>query len=640
MDKRIHAVLTLLSGLGVAVATVTGWSVPAWIAVVAGAPFALAAALRSLKRRELDVNVLMVVAAVGSVALGHVVEAGVLLFLFSLAATLEEYAMARTESAIEALVALRPDSATLVSAEGDRQVRVEDLRRGDTVRVQSFAQVPIDAVVLRGSSSVDNSSMTGESEPVPVAEGAQVFAGTQNLEGSFEAEVLSEAGATQLDKVVSLVKEAQESKGSGEKLSHWFGQTFTFGVIGAFMVSFLVRIMVGQEPRVAAYGALALLVALSPCALVISVPATTLSALAWAARRGMLVRGGRVVELLGKVTTMALDKTGTLTAGKPELAELCVCDTVPVAAGSYGVCLESGACWSGGDMSAEARRALAVAAAVEQHSDHPIAGAILAGAREHGCELEEATEVTVEPGFGVRAMLRGVPIKIGQPRFFEELPGQLDESAQRMREHGMTVAVLQFGDSFAAFGLRDQVREGATEFVKKIRSIGIKRIAMLTGDNERTARAVSALTGIEEVHAGLLPQEKEAWVRNVEESGEKVLFVGDGVNDAPSLTRSTVGVSMGGLGSDIAMQSSSVVLMHNDLGGIADLVRLGRRANRVIGANLVFAGAMVVLLALMTFVLERWFPAHQNLVLPLAVIGHEGSTALVVLNGVRLLRGP
>lgn len=640
MDKRTHAFLTVVSGLGVVMATVTGWLIPAYAAVVAGAPFALAAAYRSLMRKELDVNVLMVVAAIGSVFLGHVVEAGVLLFLFSLAATLEEFAMARTQSAIESLVALRPDSATLIDGGQEREVAVEDLRRGDTIRVMPFSQVPIDAVVTRGESSVDNSSMTGESEPVEVRSGAHVFAGTQNLAGAFDAVVDAEVGSTQLDKVVALVKEAQESKGSGEKLSHWFGQTFTLAVVGAFVVSFLVRILIGQEPRLAAYGALALLVALSPCALVISVPATTLSALAWAARRGMLVRGGKVVEMLGRVTTVALDKTGTLTLGKPQLAELCVCEREPVTAASGSKCLQSGACWHGGAMAPESRRVLGVAAAVEQYSDHPIAAAILEAAREHGCEFGEATGVSVEPGYGVKATLDGIPAMVGQPRFFQEIPPHLRESADDMRDKGMTVAILSYADSFAALGVRDTVRSSATDSVQRMRQLGIKRVAMLTGDNERTAQAVASEVGIDEVYAGLLPQEKEAWVREIEASGERVLFVGDGVNDAPSLTRATVGVGMGGLGSDIALQSSSVVLMHNDLAGVSDLIRLGRRANRVITANLVFASAVVVLLTVMTFVLERWWPGQRNLVLPLAVIGHEGSTAIVVLNGIRLLRGP
>jgi len=629
-----------LSGLGVAIGTVTGWVAPAYVAVVAGAPFALAAAFRSVRRKALDVNVLMIVAGAGSVALGHVLEAGILFFLFSLAATLEEFAMSRTQSAIEALVALRPDSALVLVGGEERTVAVADLRRGDRIRVNPFSQVPIDAVVLQGESTVDNSSMTGESEPVSVGEGAMVFAGTQNLGGSFEALVEAEMGSTQLDKVVALVKEAQESKGSGEKVSHWFGKTFTQAVMVACVVSFLVRILVGQDLMAAAYGSLALLVALSPCALVISVPATTLSALAWAARRGMLVRGGRVIELLGKITTVALDKTGTLTLGKPRLAELCVCATEAVAVASKSHCQEGGACWRGGAMSSGAKEVLAMAAAVEQYSDHPIAEAIKVAAREQGCELPEATQVVVRPGYGVEANLDGAEVRIGQARFFEDMPARLRESADAMRDKGMTVAILNSGEDFAVLGLQDTIRQEAPASIRRFRDLGISRIAMLTGDNERTAHSVAAEADISEVHALLLPQDKEAWIRETEAAGERVLFVGDGINDAPSLTRASVGVGMGGLGSDIALQSSSVVLMHNDLGRIADLIRLGRRANRVVTANLVFAGTIVVLLTLMTFVLERWWPEHRNLVLPLAVMGHEGSTAIVALNGIRLLRGP
>jgi Cd2+/Zn2+-exporting ATPase len=639
VSARWHALLTTVCGLALAANLVFGWPWAGYVAVAAGAPFALGAASRSIRGRAVDVNVLMVLAGAGAVALGHVPEAAVLLFLFSLASTLEEYAMARTQSAIEGLVRLRPQAARKVEDGAESEVRVEDLRRGDLVRILPFEGVPVDAEVVSGSSSVDRSSMSGESQPVPAQAGDTVLAGTQNLEGTLLARVVAEAGATALDRIVELVRQAQESKGSGERVSLWFGQRYTFFVLGAFLVSFLVRYMTGQAVSPALYGALGLLVALSPCALVISTPSATLSALSWAARRGMLVRGGAVIESAGKVDVVALDKTGTLTEGRPRLVELCCCGAVPVAAGRHDGMGD--ACWHGGpEMNPAARDVLAVAAAVESHSTHPIADAIVAAAREQGCAIPEAAEVSVAPGLGVEAEVRGRRVRIGQPRFFPDLRQEFVDLADGMRSQGMTVAILSVDGEFAALGLRDRVRPEAGQAVAGLRAMGVRRIALLTGDSEPTARAVAREAGIEEYAAGLMPEDKEAWVRKASEGGATVLFVGDGINDAPVLTRSPVGVAMGGLGSDIAMNAANVVLMNDDLRQVEALVRLGRKSNRIIRGNLVFAAGIIVGLAAMTFVLEAVWPEGRSLILPLAVVGHEGSTAIVVLNGLRLLRGP
>lgn len=644
--RDFQSLLTLLCGLSM----IAGFLAPdgplPFVSVAFGSVFALRAAYRSLAERSIDVNFLMVFAAAGAVVVGHVLEAAVLLFLFSLSGSLESFAMARTQSAIEGLIQLRPESALLVSEEGDRRVPIAELKVGDVVRVPPFDTMPVDGDVVSGTSFVNQSAMTGESEPVTREQGDRVLAGTQNLDGMLTVSVLAAVGETTLEKIVELVKEAQEHKGSGERISTWFGQRYTWFVIAAFGVSLLARIGFGQPREDALYAALTLLVALSPCALVISTPASTLSALAWAARRGMLIRGGAFIEAVGHVDAIALDKTGTLTEGKPRLVEICVCAPVvePVGGGP-GMCKEDEACWHGmGGLSPQALASLRVAAAAEQYSSHPIAEAIVAAAREHGIDVPEASEQTAVPGMGVTATVDGTRVKIGQRRFFEESAEGLSEAfiphIEELHEMGLTVVVLEHDGNLAALGLRDSPRAAAADVVRRLRALGVRRIAMLTGDTEPTARAVAAEVGIDEVHAGLLPQEKARIVEEMIESGAKVMMVGDGINDAPVLAASSVGVAMGGLGSDVALNAADIVLMNDRLASLPPLVELGRLTTRIIRVNLLFSSVVIATLAIGSMVFGKLAPGHANWMLPLAVVGHEGSTVLVILNGLRLLRGP
>jgi Zn2+/Cd2+-exporting ATPase len=618
--------LTALCGLALVLGYLGVHPALPYVAVAAGAPFALAAAGRALRDRRVDVNFLMALAAAAAVALGHPEEAAVLLFLFSLSSTLEEYAMARTRSAIEGLVKLRPATATRIGPAG--------LEVGDQVRVSPFQQFPADGTVVSGESAADQAAMTGESVAVAKRPGDLVLAGTQNLEGMLVVSVTHRIGDSTLERIVGLVSEAQENKASGERVSQWFGQTYTFFVIGAFLVSVAVRFAVGNPADRAMYASLALLVALSPCALVISTPASTLSALAWAARNGVLIRGGEFIERAGQIRCLALDKTGTLTTGRPELAEVCVCG--PVAVGA--ACEHGESCWSSGEaMGSEAREALRLAAAAEQYSDHPIAEAIVAAARREGLDVPEATEQRTEPGLGVEANVDGRLVRIGQTRYFEEHGGLPEDFVPHVREiqaEGMTVAIMQADGRWAALGLRDGLRPEAPELLRQMRAVGVQRIAMLTGDNEQTARAVASQLDVDEVRAGLLPADKEAWVA----AQEGVMFVGDGVNDAPSLARASVGVAMGGLGSDVALDAADVVLMQDNLKRLPQLVRLGRKSNGIIRANLFFAVGVILVLTLGTQFLDLFRPGTPTL--PWAVVGHEGSTVLVILNGLRLLRGP
>lgn len=613
-----------------------GSHVLALLSVACGSVYALQTAWESLRERSFDVNLLMVLAAAGAIAVGHPEDAAGLLFLFSLSGVLESYAMAKTRSAIESLVKLRPQEAIRIERDGDKKVPVEDLQLEDMVRVLPFEQIPADGTLSQGRGSVDQSAMTGESRPIAVEAGDKVFAGTQNLDEMLLIRVSATVHDSALTKIVALVAEAQEHKASGERISQWFGQRYTIFVLVASLASVGIRFAIGQPANEAFYASLILLVALSPCALVISTPATTLSALAWAARNGALVRGGAYVEALGKVKVALLDKTGTLTVGKPRLAEICVCQGV--AAGGGSLCVDEHSCWSRGDhgMSDEAKRLLRLAAGAEQYSTHPLAQAIVVAAAEQGLDVPEAADSQSVAGLGVRATIDGVPVRIGQRKFFEQegerLPEEFRIHAEELQRKGMTVAVLEAGGVFAALGLSDAMREDAHDSVAKLRAQGIDPIVMLTGDTEETAAVVANAVGIHDFRAGLLPQDKDRIVTEFETSGTPVLMVGDGINDAPSLARATVGVAMGGLGSDVALNAADVVLMHDRVGMIETLIRLGRKTTGIIRANLLFASLVIVALAVSSI--------FFRLPLPLAVIGHEGSTVLVILNGLRLLKGP
>lgn len=649
-----QVVLTALCGIALVVSFFGLHPAVPYAAVLFGSYFALTSAWESLRERRIDVNMLMVLAAIGAIVVPLIPEAhhgshaltpehgamdaAALLFLFSLSSTLESLAMSRTRSAIEGLVRLRPDQAIRLSPEGEETVPVEALKIGDEVRVPPFEAVPVDGVVRTGAPSIDQSAMTGESVPVALQPGDRVLAGTRNVESAFTLEVASTVGDSTLDKIVALVEDAQENKASGERISSWFGQRYTLFVLAAFVVSFVARSAFGATIDMALYASLTLLVALSPCALVISTPASTLSALALAARKGILVRGGEFIEKAGKVDTLALDKTGTLTVGQPRLVEICVCAPSPVGVGGGVSCTDDGACWRAGDgpMSTDSATFLRMAAAAEQDSRHPVAVAIRRAASEAGVTIPTVSRQASHPGLGIDATVEGRRVCIGQPRLFRELgialPKEFEDHARHLEEEGMTLALIAVDDRLAALGFMDQPRPEVGAFLAKAREAGVEEIVMITGDTPVTAASVARQVGISDVRAGLMPTEKTEAVQGLVAQGRTVMMVGDGVNDAPALACANVGVAMGGLGSDIALNAADVVLMHDRLDRIPFLMRLGQMTNRVIRANLIFASAVIVTLTA--------FSLFGKLPLPIAVIGHEGSTVLVILNGLRLLKGP
>ncbi len=616
---RRDAALTAVTGsgllLGVAASVL---DVPPWVpslaylvAYLAGGVPTGVTALRSLRRGRLDIDLLMVTAALAAAAVGEARDGAILLFLFSLAGTLEDYAMGRTKRAVDALLQLRPDVAARRRPDGtSEQVPVEALQPGDVVLVKPGERLPADGRVVEGSSAVDQATITGESVPVDKAVGDEVFAATVNGHGAIAVEVTRAASASTVARMIDLVTEARAQRSPSQRIGEWFGRRYTLVVMVGSLVALLTFLGLGRDWSSALYTTATLLVAASPCAVVISVPAAVLSALAAAARGGVLFKGGAALETLGRSTTLAFDKTGTLTQGSPAVTKVVAVD--------------------GDDAGL-----LSLAAAIEARSEHPIARAVLHEAERRGVRPEAALDTTAVPGQGLRARLNGRAAWAGTLRLMEAhglaLPPALEASVAELQACGATLMLV--GDDQRVHGViavADQVRPSEVTALAGLRAAGVQRFAMLTGDHEGVARAIASEVGIPEahVHAGLLPEEKLEVVERLTRNG-RVAYVGDGVNDAAALARADVGIAMGAAGSDVAIETADVALLADDLGRLEAAYRLSRRANTVVRQNLTFAlGMMAVLVA---------FTLFGDLPLPLAVVGHEGGTLVVVANGLRLL---
>ena len=572
-----------------------------------GGFFTLRDAAQSLRAKRFEIDTLMLVAAAGAAALGEWAEGALLLFLFSLGHALEHMAMDRARRAIEALADLAPKTALVRRDGAEIEVPVEKLLRGDRVIVKPGQRLPADGKVAEGDSAVDQSPVTGESVPVDKAPGDAVFAGTINGESVLVVEVTRLAMETTLARMVRLVSEAQTQKSPTQQFTDRFERTFVPIVLAGAALLIAVPPLLGLPFAEAFYRAMAVLVAASPCALAIGTPAAVLSAVARAARGGVLIKGGAHLENLGAVTAIAFDKTGTITEGRPRLTDIA----------AFGVPEDE---------------LLALAASLESRSGHPLARAIVAAARNRGLRWEEATATESVTGKGIRATLGSRRVEIGNLKFFagEAVSAEVQSQVQRLESAGRTTMLVRAEGRFAGIlGLMDTPREGVREVLGRLKSLGVVKTVMLTGDNERVARAVAEQVGLGEVRASLLPEQKlEAVARLVEEHG-RVAMVGDGVNDAPALARATIGIAMGGAGTDVALETADVVLMADDLGKLPFALALSEAARRVIRQNLsVSLGVVAVLIPATLF---GWAG------IGLAVLIHEGSTIAVVLNALRLL---
>ncbi|NJL05828.1 MAG: cadmium-translocating P-type ATPase [Chloroflexaceae bacterium] len=577
-----------------------------------GGFYAVRTIIAATLERTIEVDLLMVLAALGAAYLGAWTEGATLLFLFSLSNVLQNYAMSRTHEAISALLELRPDTVELRRAGQLVTTHLDEVQVGDVFVLRPGDRVALDGIILSGTGNFDESSLTGESLPVQKQASQPVLAGTLNQTGALEVQVTKLAADSTLSRIIGMVSEAQASKAHTQSVLDRYEKYYAMGVIGTVLLFILLLPVLFQVDFADNfYRGMVLLTVASPCALVISVPAALLSAIAGAARGGVLFKGGAYLEAMSKVQVIAFDKTGTLTYGKPQ-----VTDVVPASGISE-------------------RELLDVLARAEQNSEHPLAHAILSYTAAQGIRAAAPDSFTAVTGMGVRATWDGVETLVGSPRLMHtagiRVAPQVQAEYERLLHAGRgTVLLVYRGEQWLGLvSVMDRERPDAAERIADLRALGIQRIVMLTGDNRPVAEAMAQRLGIDEVHAELMPADKLRLVRELEQQYGHVAMVGDGVNDAPALAAAHVGIAMGAAGTDVALETADIVLMRDDLGAMVQAVRLSKRAQRIVWQNIIFALAVVVVLVTLTLTI--------GIPLPLGVLGHEGSTILVVLNGLRLL---
>jgi Cd2+/Zn2+-exporting ATPase len=641
----------LLAGVTL-VALLIGWlggsvtgALPVWVvtlaalvAFAAGGYSGLMGAIAEAKVGKLDIDFLMVAAALGAAFIGEWEEGALLLFLFTLSGALEEFAMDRTRRAIEALSQLRPEVA-LVRRDGtERSISIEEIVVGDLVLVRPGDRLPMDGLVVKGETTIDQSAITGESVPVHKEAGDEVFAGTINGGGALEVEVTKSAADSTLSKIIRLVAEARQDATPTQQFIDRFSQPYTYAIILGTILTFAIPWFFADEStHETLYRAMTLLVVASPCALIISTPASVLSAIAAGARGGVLVKGGAYLEKVAQVSIVAFDKTGTLTHGKPV-----VTNVHPLSGYSR-------------------QQLLSLAASAEVPSEHHVGRAIVELARTEEVLLETPETFHAIMGHGIQASFvrqneDGTSfietIYIGNDRLFlsekMDLSPAIRAIGDALKKQGKTAMLVvrrstvedTLGSSrdwevVGYLAVADTVRPEAKATVAALRNVGVERIVMLTGDNHAVAQTIADEVGITEVYADLLPEHKVELMQELVRSG-KTAMVGDGVNDAPALARASVGIAMGAGGTDVALETADVVLMSSDLSKLPFLMQLGRRAAQIVHQNVIFAVGVIITLVLLTIVVPM-LVAGFVLPLPMGVVGHEGSTLIVVLNGLRML---
>ena len=563
-------------------------------------------------RLLLDIDFLMVVAAVGAAAVGAWAEGAFLLFLFALANALERYALDRARDAIRALTALVPDTARVVVAGVETDLPIERVRPGDVVVVRPAERIAVDGAVRAGASAVDQAPITGESAPVDKVPGDEVFAGTVNGEGALEVTVTRAVGDRTLDRVIRLVEEAQGAKAKTERLTERFERIFVPLIVVADLLLIVVPPLLGLlDWSSSLYRGMTVLVAASPCALALGPPAAMLAGIAQAARRGVLVKGGVHLEALAEVRAIAFDKTGTLTHGRPEVA-----DVVP----APGV---------------DARELLQVAASVERRSQHPLAQAVVRRAEADGLALLPAGNLVSVTGRGVESEIAGEKVMVGSPRMWQRsddlMPAVLGAAAADVAARGRSIMVVRHGERWLGLlGLADRPRASVPETLARLRALQIAPLVMLTGDHAGVGDAIGRELGLDEVRADLMPADKVTAMRELLARHGAVAMVGDGVNDAPALAAATVGIAMGGAGTAAALETADAALMGDDLGRLPFAIGLARRTRTILRQNLVIAAGMMLVLLLLA--------ALGILAIGPAVVGHEGSTLVVIANALRVLR--
>jgi cobalt/nickel-transporting P-type ATPase D len=558
-----------------------GWE-PAW------------SGLQALRRRTLDVDLLMIVAAISAASIGQIFDGALLIVIFATSGALEDVVTRRTEDSVRGLLDLAPDRAVLVDGDGDeRVVAAGDVRVGDRVVVRPGERISADGLVVAGSSDVDQSSITGESMPAMKCEGDEVFAGTLNGSGALHVRVTRDASQTVVARIAALVAEAAATKAKTQLFIEKVEQRYSVAVVVATLALFGVPLALGADLQSTLLRAMTFMIVASPCAIVLATMPPLLSAIANAGRHGVLVKSAVAMEHLADTTVVALDKTGTLTDGVPRLtdiaAERVTCDEL-----------------------------IEIAAAAEQFSEHPLGRAIVTAARERGITIPSATDFLALPGRGVRATVQGRRVEV-----------LTAADASPALQGATAVAVIVEGETVGVLGLHDPVRTDAPAAVRALSALTPQPPVLLTGDNIRAAGRAAGQVGIDDVRADLMPEEKVMAVRQMQADGQRVLVVGDGVNDAPAMAAAHTSIAMGGSGADLTRQTADAVTVRDELSTVPTVVALARRARRVVIANLTIAATFIVVLVV--------WDLFWQLPLPLGVAGHEGSTVIVALNGLRLL---
>jgi Cd2+/Zn2+-exporting ATPase len=586
-------------------------------AIVSGGWFILPKAMRAARRFALDMNVLMTVAVAGAAAIGQWSEGAAVAFLFALSELLESFSVARARKAISSLMKLSPPVALLKEGESFREVPVEDVDLGATIAIKSGSRIPLDGEVIAGESAVDQAPITGESLPVEKKTGDIVFAGTINGKGSLEVRVTKLSTDTTLAKIIHLVEEAQSQKAPSQRFVDVFAKYYTPSVMVLALLVLLVPPLFFQAAwLIWIYRALVLLVIACPCALVISTPVSIVSGLTAMARRGVLIKGGAFLEAIGKLRALALDKTGTITEGKPRVTKVHALDA------------------------ASENEIVRIAASIDLHSEHPLAQAVVEYARKRHVDLARSENYKAHSGRGASARIDNHHYFVGNHRFTHELAvcsEEIERLLAKIESEAQSVVVVGHmphpgckGEVLGILAVGDAVRSNAKDAILALHNAGVRKVVMLSGDNQRTVDAIAKQAGIDEAHGDLLPEEKVDRVKELMERERYVGMVGDGVNDAPAMAIATVGIAMGAAGTDTAVETADLALMEDDLGKIAETVVLGRRTVRVIQTNIIFAlvvKAVFLVLALLGYT-SLW----------LAIAADTGATLVVIANAFRLLR--
>ncbi len=588
------------------------------IAIIAGGWFILPKAIRALRQFALDMNVLMTVAVIGAACIGEWSEGAAVTFLFALSEALEAFSLNRARRAIQSLLKLAPETALIKQGNDFKEVPVQEVKIGGAIAIRSGAKIPLDGQVVSGQSSINQAPITGESMPVEKKTGDIVFAGTINGEGSLEVKVTKAHADTTLAQIIRLVGEAQSQKAPSQRFVDRFAKIYTPSVFAAaLLVLFTGPLAFHGEWSTWIYRALVLLVIACPCALVISTPVSIVSGLTAMARRGVLIKGGVFLEEIGRLKALAVDKTGTITEGKPRVQKV-----IPLNSKSE-------------------EEILRVAAAIDIHSDHPLAQAVVKYAEEKQIKFPRSENYQARTGRGAEATIDGHLYFVGNHRFAHEsavCSEELEKQLAELEAQAMSVVVVGHkphedckGDVLGILAVADTIRPHAVEAIKALHAAGVEKVIMLSGDNQRTVDAISKQVGIDEAKGDLLPDQKIERVRELLAKYKHVGMIGDGVNDAPAMAAASIGIAMGGAGTDTAIETADITLMQDDLSQVAETIQLGRRTVRIIQANIIFAiGVKGVFLILALL-------GHTSLWL--AILADTGATLLVIANALRLLRG-